>query len=1032
MVQTTCILLKWRQGFQRRELSHTFSRKNILIILAHLLLLIQLCESSYLTSESVVVITGAAGFVGSELAMALHRTYNPKKIICIDSMENFERNETTEEKLALFDFKRQRAFHVLQVLGNRGHFYRADFRPSIPEYFDVGEIPILDYIFRDHPDITHIVHLADAYHRAAKSIQAVPRVKHDIKSGMIEALFEQIRKVLDETGKILQFTYASSYEVYNYLSPNPLNPSPFREDLPITTPSTLRGATKLIDEILARSYQEKYRIFSVGLRFFPIYGPWGLPGTQIYEMAERAIQGLPILPKSNDLDDVFDLVYIDDAIDAIMAAMQIEPNNAMVVNVGTGKGKSLREVMREMSRILEIEPHMTSPTEPKKIIAIASTERASAILGFNPQISFGEGILRLLSWHYDRAFPSGPEKKQLIGSTKCSPYDKECLHGAPVFPCASECAHESQCTTSYFDDIISVTVRITESCDTVMYTVTLEENLISIPSARNAFTANKYSHLKGKFCNLAFVSEKSPLVQRLKRENDFSTKSTTIEEYQRNEKGSRKKTYLQHGFWILIPVITPSLAIPDERFMSLLPKLSPGAFFSEKTLRAIYCDPNITFNDVRSILLQAQMKPSMEGTVGKTALLIGHQQQNSENTVSLDMFESIQVAAYRMIRIGITEQIISSPNLESSWMVHTLREEDSRLFRCDVLAETVQWNVEKDTSAIEFIAGLHDVWARVISKGKGQEPWWTSDQVLTVREERRRLNDQVEEKVEKEVFTPVDLTTDQVKQKVEKEVSTPNDSNTDQEKQKVEKEVSTPDDSNTDQENQKVEKEVSTPDDSNSDQVKVKVEQEVTTPDDSSTDQVKEKAEQEVSTPDDSNTDQVKEKIEQEVSTPDDSNTDQVKEKVEQEGATPDDANTDQVKEKEETAVFTPEDSENKQSPMKAFEVKLDPNDESEEENAISPAALEEEAIKVINELDLKVVNNPDLESDEEETDDADTQRQTGDALEEDASAVVRDVSEYDTWMGMVSSTPVYFFIRIVPSSELGVINIKEDTEADE
>lgn len=95
--------------------------------------------TDYLNSDSVVLITGAAGFLGSELAMALYRTYKPKTIICVDSMDSIVGTTKTEEELSLFEFKRQRAFHLMQTLGKHGVFYRADFRPSIPEYFDVGE-----------------------------------------------------------------------------------------------------------------------------------------------------------------------------------------------------------------------------------------------------------------------------------------------------------------------------------------------------------------------------------------------------------------------------------------------------------------------------------------------------------------------------------------------------------------------------------------------------------------------------------------------------------------------------------------------------------------------------------------------------------------------------------------------------------------------------------------------------------------------------------------------------------------------------
>ena len=274
----------------------------------------------YLDEDSVVLILGAAGFIGSELAMALHRTYQPRKLLCVDSMasglgprgsavgaagnmqtENDWRDAMaggkgksslqarTEEELALFEFKRQRAFHVLQAVGDRVHFYRSDFRPTIPEYFDTGEVPLLDTIFQSHPDITHVVHLADPYHSAMFDrdengiglTQAVPRTKDSTKSGMMEAIMEQLLKVKRERGAaaVPHLVYASSFEVYNHAYPydkkedNP-NPPPFREDRNITVPSTLRGTSKVIDEILATTYNNFHGLYSVGLRFFPVYGPW--------------------------------------------------------------------------------------------------------------------------------------------------------------------------------------------------------------------------------------------------------------------------------------------------------------------------------------------------------------------------------------------------------------------------------------------------------------------------------------------------------------------------------------------------------------------------------------------------------------------------------------------------------------------------------------------------------------------------------------------------------------------------------------
>ena len=169
-----------------------------------------------LDSNSVVLITGAAGFIGSELALSLKRIYNVNKLLLVDTLgidSDSERmfiptpkndkdkgrrkaiyEKLSEEELSAFEFKRQRAFRIFHELtasdyyymdddydGNKSsssagvsgseedrrasaaesiRFYRADMRPSIPEFFDFGEVPLLEGIFMSHPDITHVVHLA--------------------------------------------------------------------------------------------------------------------------------------------------------------------------------------------------------------------------------------------------------------------------------------------------------------------------------------------------------------------------------------------------------------------------------------------------------------------------------------------------------------------------------------------------------------------------------------------------------------------------------------------------------------------------------------------------------------------------------------------------------------------------------------------------------------------------------------------------------------------------------------------------------
>eukprot|EP00980_Cylindrotheca_fusiformis_P010025 scaffold2214_cov139-Cylindrotheca_fusiformis.AAC.22 len=721
----------------------------------------------FLTENSVVLITGAAGFLGSELALALHRTYSPKHIICVDRMSE---NPNSQEKLALFEVQRRRTFSVFQTLGSKGSFYRVDFRPMIPEYFDLGEVPVLDHIFREHPDITHVVHLADPFPHAA--LQVVPREKDVPKAGMTEALMEQLLKIQRSGKRVPHYLYASSSEVYPATSQVP--PTAFPETHVISTPTSLRGAAKLIDEALAKMYSDMHGIYSVGLRFFSVYGPWSAPGSPLFEMAERAVTGDAPLWDAT-WKNINDYVYIDDAVDAMMAAMQYRPQgekqNPIVFNVASGKGSSLEEIANMMKEYFPQQQELNTPPRDDKSppkVSFGSTKRAEKLLGYKPHVSLEEGIVKLLAWHYDRAFPYGggsrrmsDKKAEFIASNgivSCLPNDRECLKATPVFPCASECSHEDQCIKSFYDDIIGWTQAVTKDCEVVLYTVDLDNGLESLPSAHLRVQSKSKSFIDGK-CNLAFVSSNSNLFQ-----SSYPTSRLS------NLFGGGQ-TVRKHGEWILVPVKVPESSNKEDEksksgALSLLPKLSPGLFFS-KAKRAIYCDPNILLDNIEKLLEEASMQPYNEEIEGRTAMLIGkgdiadkfaqeYDFDNPQRQTLAPVETVVQNAAYRMIRIAVSNMLFDNGIMElmdSRWMVHTLQSDDSRLFRCDVFGEVIQWEVDSDRSALEFVLGLHDMWSQVIERESGDGTWWIGENVRTVPEghgeqgsHRRRLQEE-EEKV---------------------------------------------------------------------------------------------------------------------------------------------------------------------------------------------------------------------------------------------------------------------------------------------
>ena len=749
-----------------------------------------------LDNSSVVLITGIAGFIGAELAIALHRVYSPKKIIGIDSMDDgfgLDHNRSAEE-LGVFDFKRQRLFHIFQTLKETCHFYRVDFRPNIPDYQDRGEVPVLRHVFAEHPDVTHVVHLADPYgaplllvdgpDEVVLTTQAVPRKKEQIKSGMMEAILEQLLKAgkLHPQGRIPHFTYASSSHVYNHFDTghDAPNPPPFLEGKPITTPSSIHGASKLLDEILAKTYHDTQGIYSVGLRMFDVYGPWGSPGSMFFDLSERAVRGGDFLSEVEEclLDtSIRDFIYVDDAVDALMAAMQFRPiidehyNQQMstvstppvVINVGTGEGSTIRTIAHLLKKYLlntvssKIPPPNDSCLEKRRSISYASTSRAKDLLGVEFKVSLEEGLLNLLSWHHDRAFPYGSVHQhnpslphhplEFQGIVACSPLDAECLKGAPVFPCASECSHGNQCTPSFYDSTLETTRLWTKHCKAVLFTVNLDNELTRIPSATAEVSTTSHSHVVHDegHCNLAFVSTTSLLVKSL----------------QENSAAADSGIPLKHGFWTLV-LVNVNEAEKLDFFLEFLPKVSPGLFFPE-TKWIVYCEPNVIIDSIPNLLAEVAKQPlyqsnseagqtvdkkrTTEGKEGATAMLIGKGRKSQyfrKGRGSLQ--DAVQAASYRSVRISVIDEIPGegfAQSLDTSFLVHTLQSEDSRLFRCDIFGELLQWQVGTDQSAFEFVMELHDMWSSVIVKKAGLSPWWVDDEVVTIPEQNTLLENHI-------------------------------------------------------------------------------------------------------------------------------------------------------------------------------------------------------------------------------------------------------------------------------------------------
>jgi len=657
--------------------------------------------------------------------------------------------------------------------------------------------------------------------------QAIPRNKDSVKTGRMEGLLEEFRLMIERSAasdgssstdvRVPHFVYASSHEVYDRFSattasskdssvatPQQPNPPPFQEDRPITTPSSLHGTSKLIDEVLASAYHSTHGIYSVGLRFFNVYGPWNSPGTDVFDLAERISSSDSQEDEDNVEqqqeqfeEDINDYIYIDDAVDAILSAMQYRPPGVdnpppVVFNVGSGEGHTLKELKDKMSKHFPSNSRASkgNPTNEQRQASksVASISRSESLLGFRAQVPLEEGLAHTLTWHRDRTFPYGrdPTIEQSVdmrsveekiteslaisrrtaedeeSNGECSLLDRDCLRGAPVFPCASECRRSERCTPSVWDDVSVLSRMITTGCDAVLYTILLDDTAEQIPSATASSVSSESMPYVGAGlpddvgartqarCNIAFVSDKSPLVKRLKSEGEEYVDEETSDGSSGNNK---LPPLLRHGFWTVLPVATPSSDSPswvhafDGSFsLKYLPKISPGRFFGYSVRYAAYTDPSVYVENLPGFLKKMEDGPLVNNRRGystpasstSTAMILALKEQTCDpaqrGSSCADTYtrpppnDSLQSHAYNMIRMALLGDLLGGgleSTLDSSLIIHSLKEEDSRLFRCDVYGETAQWGVSSDERSLEFIISLHDLWSRaVVHWSTGLRPWW--------------------------------------------------------------------------------------------------------------------------------------------------------------------------------------------------------------------------------------------------------------------------------------------------------------------
>ena len=197
--------------------------------------------------------------------------------------------------------------------------------------------------------------------------------------------------------------FASSSSVYGLNTK-----APFSEDDKVDNPVSLYAASKKANELMAHSYSKLYGIPATGLRYFTVYGPWGRPDMAPMLFASAISQGKPIQVFNNG-DMIRDFTYIDDIAFGSIQCLDKPPvaadcpNNVpfRVYNIGCSHPVKLMDFIREIEQAVGKEAEkIMKPMQPGDVyMTNADTTKLETEIGYKPKVTLHEGITNFIAWY---------------------------------------------------------------------------------------------------------------------------------------------------------------------------------------------------------------------------------------------------------------------------------------------------------------------------------------------------------------------------------------------------------------------------------------------------------------------------------------------------------------------------------------------------------------------------------------------------------------------------------------------------------
>ena len=336
--------------------------------------------------SKTVFITGASGFIGSNLAKRILATEPDTKVIGLDNMNDYYDVRIKEARLA----ELQKFENYTFIKGN------------------LADKALINSIFEQyHPNI--VVNLG---------AQAGVRYSITNPDAYIESNMIGFYNILEACRhyRVEHLVYASSSSVYGSNKK-----VPYSTDDKVDNPVSLYAATKKSNELMAHAYSKLYNIPSTGLRFFTVYGPAGRPDMAYFGFTNKLVNGetIKIFNYGNCKRD---FTYVDDIVEGVVRVMKKPPEKKngedglpippyAIYNIGNSNPENLLDFVQILSEELvracvlpvdyDFEAHKELvPMQPGDVpVTFADTEPLERDFGFKPHTPLREGLRKFAEWY---------------------------------------------------------------------------------------------------------------------------------------------------------------------------------------------------------------------------------------------------------------------------------------------------------------------------------------------------------------------------------------------------------------------------------------------------------------------------------------------------------------------------------------------------------------------------------------------------------------------------------------------------------